>query len=101
MELGNQKGVEIHVDTHYRIINGNLQINELLNHYATHAYNEEELHERLYNEKIKFIESLIKNRVHFNMAVNDQNEIIKTKNDMTTILIDKLGSESAKKWVSG
>ena len=99
--LGKVKNVEVHVDTHYRTINGKLQINELLNQYANHTYaNKEELQKRLYGEKKKFIESLIKNRVHFNMNL-EKGELSGSKNDMTTILINKLGNEKAKQWVSG
>lgn len=99
--LGKSKGVEIHVDTHYRTINKKLQINELLNHYANHTYaNKQELQKRLAKEKIKFVESLIKNRVHFNLSF-DKGDLTGSKNDLTTVLLNKLGSKKAENWVSG
>lgn len=101
VQLGKAANVEIHVDTHYRTINGKLQINELLNQYANHTYaNKQELQKRLAQEKKKFVESLIKNRVHFNMSL-DKGSITNSKNDLTTVLIDRLGPEQAKSWVSG
>lgn len=99
--LGNTVGVEIHVDTHYRTINGRLQVNELLNQYANHTYtNKQELQERLTKEKRKFVESLIKNRVHFNLSF-EKGSLTGSKNDITTILLNRLGSDRAKSWVSG
>lgn len=99
--LGRSKGVEIHVDTHYRTINKKLQVNELLNQYANHTYaNKQELQKRLAKEKIKFVESLIKNRVHFNLSF-DKGDLTGSKNDLTTVLLNKLGSKKAENWVSG
>lgn len=101
VNLGRIKGVEVHVDTHYRTINGKLHINELLYQYANHVYaNKTELQQRLIREKKDFVEGLIKNRVHFNMTF-EKGTLDGSKNDMTTILLDKLGSEKAKQWVSG
>ena len=99
VDLGKTKGVEIHVDTHYRNINGKLFINELLHQYANHTYNNiDELRKRLALEKQRFVESLIKNRVHFNL--NFERGELKGNNDLTTVLL-KLGKDKAKQWVSG
>ena len=98
--------IEIHKDTHYRKIKNfatgedMLSINELLYTYQDLYNSQEKLHKRLEREKIAFVESLIKNRVTFDVSKENGN-LDKSKNDLTTVLINRLGSSNAKKWVSG
>jgi hypothetical protein len=61
--------------------------------------NIDSLRNRLAIEKRKFIESLIKNRVHFNLSFDENNQLDYSKNDLTTVLIDKLGRKDAKHWI--
>ena len=75
-------------------------MNELLYQYANHTYaNKSDLQKRLAKEKLKFAESLIKNRVHF--YLNFEKGKLQGNNDITTVLLQKLGENKAKNWVSG
>lgn len=102
VNLGNIHGVEIHTDLHFRKIEGKLYMNELLNQFANHTYNNlNELRKRLDIEKIKFAESFIKNRVHINLTYNEKEELIKD-NGITSAVLSKFPSISQQKeWISG
>lgn len=91
--FANNFGITVYKDTHYRIINGKLTINELLYDYATNLYsNNEVLNERLYQEKISFINTLLQTRTGF--TIDDQ---------VKTILGEqcKYSSSNSIEWISG
>ena len=107
-KLANIAGVTLYRDIYFRKTSVKtqefdkpikmLQINELLYDYATNLYSSREsLHRRLEKEKIKFVESLIKNRVQFKLSLNGT-DLDDNKNDLTTILVKRLGDHKARQW---
>ena len=98
-----QTEVTIYKDVHYRqIIGKNLSVNELLFEYANNLYTPENLHRRLEDEKVNFINDLLSNRLSFEISLKENGELDYVNgNDITKFLKNMLGSSKGQSWVKG
>jgi hypothetical protein len=66
----NDADIVLAKETSYRIINGQIQLNELNYSYAEFYSDPDILHKRFEREKINFLKELLKNRVSFNVSTD-------------------------------
>lgn len=91
-----EQHLTFYLETHYRLGKGGLTLNELTNYYANSLYtSQEELHNRLYQEKIEFANNLLKYRVKLKYDFTPDSV------DPITRIAKRVLGTNIKDWLSG
>ena len=86
-------------ELHFRQLKKGMSINELLYEFAENLYTPDNLHKRLYKEKINFVQELLNTRTKFLLDFNSSNELDSVLGNPITKMLSKFNNYD--KWING